>query len=99
MLRGCAAIAGAGLMWVHAHAAPPTSNDWIFLDNGHVRLGVIRSSGAGIAWFSPSGSTNNAINYFDRGRLIQQSYYGRTDGTFWAKKPWRWNPVQGGVRG
>lgn len=76
--------------------ATPSTNDWLFIDNGEVRLGVIRSSGAGIAWFAPSGSTNNLVNHWDRGRLIQQSYYGDEDGSLWNKQPWRWNPVQGG---
>jgi hypothetical protein len=76
--------------------ASPSTNDWLFVDNGEVRLGVIRSSGAGIAWFSPSESTNNLVNHWDRGRLIQQSYYGDEDGSLWNKQPWRWNPVQGG---
>lgn len=72
------------------------SEDWLFIDNGVVRLGVIKSSGAGIAWFSESGSTNNRVNHWDRGRLVQQSYYGKEDNSLWNKQPWRWNPVQGG---
>jgi hypothetical protein len=36
------------------------------------------------------------LNHYDKGRFIQQSYYGREDGSEWAGKPWRWNPVQGG---
>jgi hypothetical protein len=72
------------------------ASDFLFLDNGRVRIGVKRSSGAGIAWLSESGSTRNVINHWDRGRLIQQSYYGAEDGSMWNKTPWRWNPVQGG---
>lgn len=72
------------------------SNTWVYIDNGVVRLGVRTDSGAGIAWFSASGSPRNLINHFDRGRLIQQSYYGDKDGSTWNGKPWRWNPVQGG---
>lgn len=70
--------------------------DYLFLDNGQVRLGVKKSSGAGIAWFSMSGSERNLINHWDRGRLVQQSYYGEKDGSLWDKQPWTWNPVQGG---
>ncbi len=70
--------------------------DYLFLDNGQVRLGVKRSSGAGIAWFSMSGTERNLINHWDRGRLVQQSYYGEKDGSLWDKQPWTWNPVQGG---
>ncbi|MCX6882853.1 MAG: hypothetical protein NTV12_10170 [Verrucomicrobia bacterium] len=72
------------------------TNDFLFIDNGAVRLGVKQSSGAGIAWFSESGTNQNLINHWDRGRLIQQSYYGNEDGSLWNKQPWRWNPVQGG---
>jgi hypothetical protein len=86
-----------------AQSAEPTSDDaqtvaddWLFLDNGQLRLGVKKSSGAGIAWLSESGSKKNLVNHFDRGRLIQQSYYGKPDGSLWNKQPWRWNPVQGG---
>ncbi len=79
-----------------APAPQAQTNDWLFLDNGTLRLGVKRSSGAAIAWLSRSGSTNNLINHWDRGRLIQQSYYGNADGSLWDKQPWRWNPVQGG---
>lgn len=33
---------------------------------------------------------------YDCGRFIQQSYYGRQDGSDWNGKPWSWNPVQCG---
>ena len=68
----------------------------VFVDNRQIRLGVKRTSGAGIAWFSESGSQRNLLNHFDHGRLVQQSYYGKKDGSLWGKNPWRWNPVQGG---
>lgn len=79
-------------------AIPPglKPEDWVFLENSTLRLGVKRSSGAGIAWLSPAGSDENRLDHFDHGRLIQQSYYGKPDGSLWAGKPWRWNPVQGG---
>lgn len=70
--------------------------DFRFVDNGQIRIGVKMSSGAAIAWLSRSADTNNILNHFDRGRLIQQSYYGADDDSMWSKKPWRWNPVQGG---
>ena len=72
------------------------STNWVFLDNGQIRLGVKTTSGAAIGWLSASGATRNLLNHFDHGRLVQQSYYGNADGSLWAKKPWRWNPVQGG---
>jgi hypothetical protein len=68
-----------------------------FIDNGVIRFGIDRSAGGSIFHFGPSGEGSpNLLNHFDKGRFIQQSYYGRMDGSEWAGKPWRWNPVQGG---
>jgi len=72
------------------------TNEWLYLDNGQIRLGVKKTSGCAIGYCSLSASTNNLLNNFDRGRFVQQSYYGDPDGSFWDNKPWRWNPVQGG---
>lgn len=69
---------------------------WLFLDNGHVRLGVNIDAGGCLGWFSPSHSANNLLNAYDHGRYVQQSYYGDPDGSDWNGKPWRYNPVQGG---
>lgn len=69
----------------------------VFIDNGIIRLGIDRSAGGAIFHFGPSGEDSaNLLNHYDKGRFIQQSYYGREDGSEWAGKPWRWNPVQGG---
>jgi hypothetical protein len=76
-------------------APEPAQDTWEFLDNGRVRIGIKTSSGAAIGWFSRSGG-RNLLNHFDKGRLIQQSWYGDEDGSVWNKQPWRWNPVQGG---
>lgn len=79
--------------------ANAATNDLLFIDNGVLRLGIKPSSGASIAWLSRSAETNaahNIINHWDRGRLVQQSYYGNEDGSLWNKQSWRWNPVQGG---
>lgn len=83
---------------LHAQEKPKNTpaDDWVYLDNGKLRLGVLRSSGGAIAFLAPSGSSRNLLNHFDRGRLIQQSYYGNSDDSLWAKQPWRYNPVQGG---
>ena len=70
--------------------------DWVYLDNGKLRLGVIRSSGAAMGFLALSGSTTNLLNHYDRGRLVQQSYYGDADGSLWGQQAWRYNPVQGG---
>ena len=85
-------------LWLVAVPALPAAvkGDWVFLDNGQVRLGIKKNCGAGIGWFSASGTSRNLINDWDEGRLVQQSYYGVKDGSLWNQKPWRWNPVQGG---
>ncbi len=67
-----------------------------FIDNGKVKLGVDLGSGGSICWFSELPADRNLLNHADRGRFIQQSYYGKPDGSIWGDKPWRWNPVQGG---
>ena len=79
-----------------AAPAERATNDFVFLDNGALRLGVKKTSGAGIAYLAVSGVGENVINHWDRGRLVQQSYYGAPDGSRWDQQPWRWNPVQGG---
>ncbi|MCC5877013.1 MAG: hypothetical protein JJU11_12405 [Candidatus Sumerlaeia bacterium] len=66
------------------------------IDNGIVRLGVDLDSGASIFFFAESETQCNLLNHFDRGRFIQQSFYGDKDGSAWGTQPWRWNPVQGG---
>lgn len=85
------------LMRVRGADATPVApdKDFVFLDNGRIKLGVKKTSGAGIAWLSRSGA-ENLLDHYDHGRLIQQSYYGAEDGSYWQDKPWRWNPVQGG---
>ncbi len=87
---------GLALTYISLPAAEPQPSEWIYIDNGQVRLGVKKASGAGIAWFSRSDSKENLLDHFDHGRLVQQSYYGKKDGSLWVEKPWCWNPVQGG---
>ena len=69
---------------------------WTYLDNGHIRIGIDKSRGACIGFFSESKTARNLLNHFDEGRFIQQSYYGKADGSDWNGKPWVYNPVQGG---
>ncbi len=69
---------------------------WLYLDNGHLRLGVKTNSGACIGYLAESKTGRNLLNHYDQGRFIQQSWYGAKDGSDWNGKPWRWNPVQGG---
>ena len=68
----------------------------LYLDNGVVRIGIDRSSGGSIFSFACVSNNVNLLNHNDRGRFIQQSYYGNADGSMWNTQPWRWNPVQGG---
>ncbi|MFZ9936326.1 MAG: hypothetical protein ACO3JG_04630 [Luteolibacter sp.] len=82
-------IAGASL------AAKP-GESWAYLDNGTIRIGADKSRGAAIGYFALSKDQRNLLNHYDEGRFIQQSYYGDPDGSMWAGKPWRYNPVQGG---
>ncbi|MFZ4765261.1 MAG: sulfatase [Roseimicrobium sp.] len=77
------------------HVEPPKA--WHFLQNDHLKLGVDLGAGASIGWLSAQPDLDrNVINTYDRGRYVQQSYYGGEDGTLWGSKPWRYNPVQGG---
>ncbi len=69
---------------------------WSYIENSEVKLGVITNYGSVIGYFSEISPVNNFINYVDAGREIQQSYYGWDDGSSWAGGDWVWNPVQGG---
>ena len=51
--------------------AERVTNDFVFIDNGTVRLGVKKSSGAGIAYFALSATSENVINHWDRGRFAR----------------------------
>jgi hypothetical protein len=72
------------------------AGDMIWLKNSSIKVGLKKSSGGAIAWVGSADGQRNLINSHDRGRLIQQSWYGQEDGSLWNKRPWRWNPVQGG---
>lgn len=74
----------------------PSKEDWFYLENAEIRVGLLRSHGGAIAFLSLKGSEINLLNHYDHGRLVQQSYYGDEDGSRWVDKPWRFNPVQGG---
>lgn len=76
--------------------APVVASKTRFIDNGKLKIGVDLTSGGSIFWLSELPADRNLLNHADRGRFIQQSYCGKADGSVWEKKPWRWNPVQGG---
>jgi len=72
------------------------------IDNGRIKIGIERATGASLTHLSWKAYPSNTINSHDPGRLIQQSYYAgkqldRTaDGQHQAWRPWSWNPIQGG---
>ncbi|HSJ00963.1 MAG: hypothetical protein ACAI34_19255 [Verrucomicrobium sp.] len=70
---------------------------WEYLENEHLKIGIDLESGASIGWLSLKESPEkNVLNSYDKGRYVQQSYYGDPDGSEWNGTPWRYNPVQGG---
>ena len=85
-------IISAALVAVSAPAATP---EWVYLQNDHLKAGVRRDAGACLGFLAAKDG-KNVLNSYDHGRFVQQSYYGRPDGSFWVKNPWRYNPVQGG---
>lgn len=92
MMRIVVAILFLQLGFADAHSV----DEWVFLDNGTLRLGVNKTAGACVGFLSAGQDSPNVLNSFDRGRFVQQSYYGDSDGSTWAGSPWRYNPVQGG---
>ena len=76
--------------------AETPGGSWSYLENGLIRIGVDQSRGAAIGFLALSKDDRNLLNHYDEGRFIQQSYYGDKDDSMWVKKPWRYNPVQGG---
>ena len=100
LIRSHPLIRLVALFWLTASTAANAANaateEWLYLDNGKLRLGVNRSAGAALGWLSESGRDENILNRFDLGRYVQQSWYGASDGSDWNGKPWRWNPVQAG---
>jgi hypothetical protein len=77
------------------------SSETTYLDNGTLRMGTPTTQGGSINFLAPPGGSN-LINWYDPGRLIQQSYYAgqslnRTAvGQSPSWTPWSWNPIQGG---
>ena len=78
------------------HKPRPATPRFRYVQNTSCRLGVDMESGGSVFYFSQVSLSRNLLNHADRGRFIQQSYYGDADGSKWNTKPWCWNPVQGG---
>lgn len=72
--------------------------NWQYLENQSLKIGVDLSRGACIGFFAEPSTHRNLINHYDEGRFLQQSYYGKQDGSRWEgrKVDWVFNPVQGG---
>ncbi len=76
-----------------------------YLENDRYKLGILLSWGGGISYIEDKqdgdDSLGNLINRADPGRLIQQSYYGVSNGpyytgAYYGENLWSYNPVQGG---
>ena len=81
---------------LHGTPQPKEKDNFYYIENGTVRLGVDLNGGGSVFYFAETKTQRNLLNHYDKGRYIQQSYYGAIDGSIWSDKPWRWNPVQGG---
>ncbi len=86
---------------------PVLAETTYFFENHRYRVGVELCWGGGLSYLAdkacPVDELENLLNYYDTGRLIQQSYYGTGDppykcGEFMGNR-WSYNPVQGGDRG
>jgi hypothetical protein len=73
------------------------------MGNDVLQIGMDMGSGGSIVHVSchgalanPTYKDRNLLNTFDKGRMLQQSYYGAEDGSTWIGRPWHWNPIQGG---
>merc|ERR1712096_535734 len=79
-------------------------DEFVYMDNGVVRLGLDLTRGGSIGYFSASGTTDNVISCHDMGREVQLSFYagpsfydpnGKCDKLF-MDRPWPWNPIGAG---
>ena len=55
----------------------------LFISGGSLRLGVDLGAGGSLFHLSQAPDHRNLVNHHDRGRFIQQSYYGDPDRSFW----------------
>lgn len=107
-LAGRASLLVITLVLIAASLAPPGADArgaqpyTSALDDGVVKVGIDSNLGGAISYLSPSGSTTNLINVYDRGREVQQSYYAgqpldrRAEGQNPDWSPWPWNPTGAG---
>ena len=77
-----------------------------FLDNGIIRLGIDLSRGGTIGWLGPSSNKSfSLLNVHDFGRVVQGSFYsgpnpynpgGKCSEPGGWGRPWPWNPIGAG---
>jgi len=85
----------------------PTSNpldidNFVFIDNGIIKLGVDTNRGGAIGYLSLSKDNSSYTNTHDFGRLVQGSFYSgpvpydpqQCNDPSWSN--WPWNPIGGG---
>ncbi|MFT4546483.1 MAG: hypothetical protein ACI8XO_000044 [Verrucomicrobiales bacterium] len=105
VLRFIAPILLLGFAITNANSKQPVDNpkeELLTLGNGTAKIGIDRAKGASITHLSWASYPKNAVNGYDPGRLIQQSYYAgrrldrQSEGQHKAWSPWSWNPIQGG---
>lgn len=93
------------ILGFEAEQAEVVKGGTYYLENDRYRVGVLLSWGGGISYIEDKqdcdDSLGNLINHCDTGRLIQQSYYGVGNGSYYTSAQyngttWNYNPVQGG---
>jgi hypothetical protein len=82
----------------------PETDNFKYIDNGIVKLGIDLTRGGSIGFFGPSNTNTNLVNCHDMGREIQLSFYsgpafynpdGKCDKLF-MNQEWPWNPIGAG---
>jgi hypothetical protein len=87
-------------------SSKPAVDDFTFLDNGVIRLGVDLTRGGTIGWLGPSSNKSlSLLNAHDFGRSVQGSFYsgpspfdpaGKCSEPGGWGRPWPWNPIGSG---
>ena len=87
-------------------AQPLGVDNFTFLDNGIVRLGIDTTRGGTLGWLGPSSNTSlSLLNVHDFGRVVQGSFYsgpnpfnpeGKCSEPGGWGRPWPWNPIGAG---
>ena len=75
-----------GLLTLSCRAEPPITqtatqhgDQYTYLDNGVIRVGLDLTRGGSIGFLGPTGSQSNVINCHDMGREVQLSFYAGPD--------------------